>query len=236
MSLLDTQFPPESPYYRVGVFNDGMFGSEDDLDTYQNREAEINWLSSQAAHTPYGGETNYDQSTDGFDYTDGNFVCQEMFRTHVTYLNDEWPEETIDGWRRTAYEGPDPVYAGLSTYAYFENHMGYRYVLRSFDVVDGALRFTVENVGAGNMLKEKTAVLVLTDDRGSVLELPTGIDVRTWTSRTLATESVPCPAGPGTYRVYLQIRDGNGNNVRLANDNPFDEYGNLLGVIQVPER
>lgn len=231
--LKHTDFSEHNPYYRVGVYNDGMFGSEDDLGTYQDRSSEIKWLYSQAAHTAFGGETNYNHSTDGTDYTDGNLVCQEMFWTHLTYLNGTWPEETIDSWKNTTYQGNDPLYAGQSTYFFIANHLGYRYVLRSFDFQDGALQFQIENVGAGNMLKEKRTTLVLVSENGHVTEIPTEIDVRSWHSQTTSSESVKLDIGDGIYQVYLKIADANGNQVQLANDNLFTENGNLIGAVSL---
>lgn len=231
--LMRTEFPLESPNYRIGVYNDGMFGSEDDLDTYQNRKDELDWLSNQADHTAFGGEATFNDSTDGFDYTDGNYVSEEMFQTHLTYLNSHWVTETIDSWKGAPYRGDDPLYARESAYTFINNHMGYRYVLRNFQAGIDSISFQVENVGAGNMLKKKNTSLILVEASGNTIEIPTLIDVRTWASQTVADEIVTVSAPNGVYQVYLKITDSNGNQVQFANDNPFNLNGNLIGKIEI---
>lgn len=235
--LSTTSFPADHKYYRVGVFNDGMFGSEDDLGTFLDRSKEISWLNEQAMHTAYGGETNRNRSTDGNDYTDGNYVCQEIFQTHLTYLNGEWPDETLHNWKQTAYNGNNELYQNESTYTFLENHMGYRYVLRSFeaDTETNTIHFKIENVGAANMLKPKQTSLVLIDKHGNCTELPTTIDVRSWNSQTVSEETEVLPPQAGTYQVYLKITDANGNQIQFANDNPFTENGNLIGKVKLTD-
>lgn len=227
--LQNTEFSKDDKYYRVGVFNDGMFGSESDLGTFRNRKEEIAWLNRQASHTAYGGECTYNRPENEFDYTDGNYVCQEMFLTHTSYLCNGWYEGTLNNWKNTAYLGDDEVYKGQSTYTFFENHMGYRYVLRNFESEHNQIRFSIENVGAGNMLKAKNVSLILMDENREYSEIKTDIDVRNWHSQTMTEETVPLDLTNGNYKVFLKITDKNGNQVQLANDNEFNENGNLIG-------
>ena len=223
----------DHPYYRVGVYNDGYLGSETDLGTYSNRESEIQWLEYQAGHTLYGGEVVADRATDGVVYNSIDYISQEMFRTHTSYLNIEWNDSVIEQWRNTVYTGSDPVYYGLSGFTYVENHLGYRFVLRSSTDWGDRITAVIENVGAGNVVKPKTVTLNLCSETGAVTEIPTAIDVRSWTSRNTAEIVIALPKSldPGAYTVYLKIADENGNQVRFANDNPFTELGNCIGSI-----
>ena len=49
--------------YRLGLFNDGYLGSANDLGTYTDRAREVEFLSGQNAHLPYGGEVVIPTST-----------------------------------------------------------------------------------------------------------------------------------------------------------------------------
>ena len=224
---------PDHPYYRVGVYNDGYLGSETDLGTYSNRENEIRWLEYQAGHTLFGGEVVADRATDGVVYNSMDYICREMFRTHTSYLNIEWNGSVIEQWRNTVYEGDDPVYDGLSGFTYVENHLGYRFVLRSSTDWGDRIAAVIENVGAGNVVKPKTVTLHLRSETGAVTEIATSVDVRSWRSREKAEITIRLPENlePGIYTVYLKIADGNGNQIRFANDNPFTELGNCIGNI-----
>ena len=229
---------PTSPYYRVGVYNDGYLGSCSDLGTYTDRAMEVAWLDYQAGHTLFGGEVVANYSDDGTVYNSIDYISEEMFRTHTSYLNIEWNGSVIDQWRESTYTGDDPVYYGLSGFTYVENHLGYRFVLRSSAFYGDRIGFTVENVGAGNVLKEETVTLNLVDEDGILTQIPTGLDVTDWQSGETAQAFVPLPQDlpAGTYTAYLNIADENGNQIRFANDNPFSDYGNGIGSFTLEPR
>ena len=222
---------PASPYYRLGVYNDGYLGSGSDLGTYTDRAMEVAWLDYQAGHTLFGGEVVANSSSDGTVYNSIDYISEEMFQTHTSYLNIEWNGSVIDQWRASTYTGDDPVYYGLSGFTYVENHLGYRFVLRSSEYDGQSVTVAVENVGAGNMVKPKTVTLNLVDETGSLTQVPTDLDVTDWQSGETTEVSIPLPSDlpAGTYAAYLNIADQNGNQIRFANDNPFNDYGNGIG-------
>ena len=224
---------PGSKYYNLGMFDDGYLGSQSDLGTYSDREMEVTWLEYQTGHTVFGGEVSANSSTDGKAYNSIDYISEEMFRTHTSYLNIGWNETVINQWRNGTYNGENPVYKGQNAFTYVENHLGYRLVLRDSKYYPeaGQLHFTVENVGAGNIYKEKSLEVNLVDSKGNVKTIATDIDVRTWESRTKQEEVISLPQGLSdeTYGVYVQIKDKNNNTIRFANDNTFNKYGNYIG-------
>lgn len=231
-----------SKYYRLGVFNDGYLGSETDLGTYKNREAEVDWLDYQATHTLFGGEVAANRSSDGKIYNSVGYMSEEMFKTHTSYLNKEWNDTVIAEWKNTAYTGDDPLYKGLSGFTYIENHMGYRFVLKDADCTsDGIgtqIRFTVENVGAGNVVKDYKTSLIFVDSEGNKTYVDTRVDARNWKSLTKVAETVDVPASlaSGEYKVYLKIADPKYNmmRIRFANSNEYSaDLGNYIGTCHV---
>lgn len=81
--------------YRVGIYNDGYFGSHTDLGTYANREEEVKWLYNQARHTLFGGELMAIQVTET-GKTCSSQLEDEAFLTHTSYLNGVYSPIAFD--------------------------------------------------------------------------------------------------------------------------------------------
>ncbi len=257
---LDTSTPEEDSY-RVGVFNDGYLGSESDTGTFLEHPAlgwranEVRWLSKQATHTFYGGEVVKDRSQTGIRYNTAEYMMEEMFDTHTTYLNIDWNDEVIDSWRKSAYTGDEEAYLGQSSFNYIANHLGYRFVLRNSEMTSPIkpskelkLRGKIENVGAGNVINKKEATLILKQG-DTILHLPVELDVREILSRQTMeynfTISLPETISEGECEVYLHISTisddatyNEENAIRFANENIWNEelHANYLGTIQVGNR
>ena len=72
--------------YRVGIYNDGYFGSASDLGTYSDRKEEVKWLFYQARHALFGGELmTINSLEEGQTYS--SLIENEAFMTHTSYLN-----------------------------------------------------------------------------------------------------------------------------------------------------
>lgn len=151
--------------YRLGLFNDGYLGSSSDLGTYKNREAEIEWLSKQTSHLPYGGEVTIPNSS----LHDIDKCLPEMFKMNLSYLNYEWNNDVVQNkWQTQTYNpscGDDELYYGKTAYEYIRNHMGYRFVLTSSvfeysNIMDKLnINLSLNNVGFGNLNKTKNLTL-----------------------------------------------------------------------------
>ncbi len=240
---------------RVGVYNDGYLGSSSDLGTFKNREAETGWLSRQATHTLYGGEVVADSETGLLGaYNDVDYLEQEAFVTHTSYLNISWNDRVVAAWKKEAYDGKDGAYAGKSDYDYVAAHLGYRFVLRKSELSEetargGMLRLkgSVENVGFGNVVNRKIAQILLVSPEHSYVCL-VDWDVRKIFSRETKEYDwrfrLPADIPAGNYGVYLKIRDAeeksssNLRALRFANEGAFDaDLGaNKLGETTISSR
>jgi hypothetical protein len=181
--------------YRVGMFNDGYLGTQYDYGTWGAdcatsicREEGVAWLEKYGINTPYGGEAL--TTAGGFEVINTpEFLAYEGFRTHTSYLNIQWNNNLIDGWKKSHFEGKDFEYDGskidsLTGFKYVNDHLGYRFVLRESwmsDTVgaDGILRakLRIQNVGFGNLTWNAPVKLAVLDDQeGSDLDMCPDMD------------------------------------------------------------
>ena len=181
--------------YRVGMFNDGYLGTQYDYGTWGAdcktsicREEGVAWLEKYGINTPYGGEAL--TTAGGYEVINTpEFLSYEGFRTHTSYLNIQWNNNLIDGWKKSHFEGKDFEYDGskidsLTGFKYVNDHLGYRFVLRESwlsDTVgaDGILRakLRIQNMGFGNLTwKAPVKLAVLEDLEGSDLDMCPDMD------------------------------------------------------------
>ncbi len=241
--------------YRIGLFNDGYLGSNNDLGTFANREIEIAWLEKQATHTFYGGEVvaNYNPVTKPAINTI-EYISQEAFRTHTTYLNSEWNDKVIKAWKEEIYNGDNELYVGQTGYFYVSNHLGYRFVLKKSEVTDNIeanaplkIKLQIENVGFANLINNKVVTLVLQNNE-KTYEIPTNIDATNWNSREISNVNINVPLPEdievGDYNIYLRISqhgnmntDNNYKCIQLANNNIWNEefHANYIGKVTISE-
>ena len=163
---------PDEKAYRLGLYNDGYLGSESDLGTYRNRERDINFLSVQNAHLPFGGEVAVPDSP----FHNIETCLPEMNKIHLSYLNTEWDNRVIEKWKNTFYTescGLEKQYYGKTAFTYIQNRLGYRFVLKNsvFTYSSSSeklnIRLTLQNAGFGNLNRNKRAKLIFTDSTGA---------------------------------------------------------------------
>ena len=212
--------------YRVGMFNDGYLGTQYDYGTWGAdcktsicREEGVAWLEKYGINTPYGGEALTTAS--GYQIINTpEFLAYEGFRTHTSYLNIQWNNNLIDGWKKTPFKQKDfdydPAHVdSLSGFKYINDHLGYRFVLRESwlsDTVgsDGILRakLRIQNVGFGNLTwKAPVRLAVLKDLEGTGLlecPIPTYYDLPDIDSRDIHSRTISI-AGGDTVMTF----DGN---------------------------
>ncbi len=206
-NMEEISISPDEKAYRLGLYNDGYLGSESDLGTYGNRERDINFLSGQNSHLPFGGEVTVPDSP----LHNIETCLPEMYKIHLSYLNIEWDNRVIEKWKNSVYTqecGADKQYYGKTAFDYIQNRLGYRFVLKNavFTYADSSeklsVRLTLQNAGFGNLNKKKRAKLIFTDHAGEAtftsdigeiaVENELGFDV----AHKLAS---------GKYDVYLRI-------------------------------
>ncbi len=225
--------------YRLGIFNDGYLGSSNDLGTYSDREREIEFLSRQTEHLPYGGEVVIPGST----LHDIDNCTAEMFKIHLSYLNIEWNNQVIDKWKNTRYtskSGTESAYYGMTAFDYINNRMGYRFVVsdsvlaysKSSDAV--TLKLEANNVGFGNLTRKKKITAYLIDGDNNV----TAVDGGEYSGGNISVELKGIDADKA-YKVYVALHDGEQNglpaySVRFANPEMWNDdlQANYVGKIE----
>lgn len=198
---------PDEKAYRLGLYNDGYLGSESDLGTYRNRERDINFLSVQNAHLPFGGEVAVPDSP----FHNIETCLPEMNKIHLSYLNTEWDNRVIEKWKNTFYTescGLEKQYYGKTAFTYIQNRLGYRFVLKKsvFTYSSSSeklnIRLTLQNAGFGNLNRNKRAKLIFTDSGGAAVYVE---DYGEIAVKDELEFNVEHGFESGKYDVYLRI-------------------------------
>lgn len=227
--------------YRLGLFNDGYLGSDNDLGTYTDRAREVEFLSGQTERLPYGGEVVIPTSK----LHDIETCLPEMNKLNLSYLNIEWNNQVIDKWKNSTYTqacGTDEIYYGKSAFDYIENHMGYRYVLTEsvfkYPSKPDSLQIelSLKNVGFGNLNRTKRTKIIFTDESG---EIAYSHSLDDYTGGETLVGSVSFELDSGKYDVYLRIygevTDSPKYCLQFANEGIWNEElkANKIGEIEV---
>lgn len=231
---------PESPFLnRLGLFNDGMFGTGNDTGTYNRpREEEIAFQDVLCQTVPNGGEAIIDNP-----YNDLENAIADMKQMHVSYLNSVHDPAVLNKWKETIYTGDD-AFHGVTGYDYIRNHLGYRFVLRSTellrDYIQGRvfLRVGIENTGFSRSYRGFSLDLTLLEtDTGETLSVTLEEDSSCLASGETTYLNVPLAIeeyAPGTYELYWQTTDQVFDETILyGNDLNRTEHGYLLGTLSI---
>lgn len=256
--LENWQSPSGSRAARVGLYDDGYMGSNSDLGTYSNREAETTWLGRQTETSYFGGEFsgNLDFAMQYDTYLPENAI-PEMYKTHLSYINGNifklYQDMTYD--ETYSIDGVDTsAYYGQSVYQFIRDHLGYRFVLRGSDIPESAkqgsslnLSFSVENTGFANPIRQQRAELIL-ESGGKFLRTDIPVDSRLWRSAATTSEelniSLPGSLEPGKWNIYLKLSVGDNSltqismrSVQFANDGIWNASlgANYLGSVEITE-
>lgn len=238
---------------RLGLFNDGMLGSGNDLGTYGDkslslatdfkdkgtREEEISFQNSLCRFVPNGGEAVLENP-----YNDFEAAVTDLARMHVSYLNCDYDKAVLDKWKNASYNG-DGCFQGVNGYDYIGEHLGYRYTLLSsgcsFDTwrdETATLSLTIKNSGFSVSYRKFTSLITLVNQsQESVLTLPLDSDNRFWASGESITLSVPIEIRSlptGTYRIYYSLTDPvTDRQIQFANDLESPTHGYPLGTLTI---
>lgn len=231
----------DNPYLnRLGLYNDGMFGTESDTGTYtdRSREEEIAFQNELCQTVPNGGEVIINNP-----YNDLENAIADMRRMHVSYLNSAYDTAVLNKWKTTPYTGPD-AYNGSVGYDYIRDHLGYRFVLRSTEILPDyntmqyVLQIAVENTGFANSYRGFTFCLTLLDtEAGKAIHIFPREDSSCLTSGETTVLEVPLsmeayPAG--SYELYWQTKDADSDEaIRYGNNLPLTDYGYPLGTLSI---
>lgn len=212
---------------RLALYNDGLFGSETDLGTYEDREKDLEYLQERCRHSINGGEAVRGKAAPG-----AAEIVERMKRLHIAYLNNAHDVRMLDYFRTLTYKKQN-------LYDHIEDHMGYRFVVRRAAAkgprADGVvhLEIQVENTGFGNLCQEAKVFLILEGQDGQQRELPLAADPRCWDSGTTAVISADI-SDPATATVYLAVRlRGDGGYLQFANQGQREGLV-ILGTLEAP--
>ena len=217
--------------YDLGSFNDCFLSSNSDEGTYRfNRTKEIEWLSKQNEHLPFGGETCKNFSKNDLDY-----AIPEMFKLKLSYLNSGYKKDVINKWKNTVYDssiGGDSLFYGVSGYDYIKAHLGYRLVIKNINIeyIKGGkfdLVININNVGFGNLLKEKNIDIIYTDINNNIIYKKENYGKYKGENKlNILNELLSFDSEE--YRVFIKLCGLKENNndyycIQFANENIYDE-------------
>lgn len=220
---------------RLGLFNDGIFGSPTDLGTYAalpgagrgekwSRSEELEWQDLQMGAVPNGGEILSCHPLKSFRQAE-----QDLRRMHLSYLNGVYHPEQLEHWRKEIVEEAG-CWHGLSGYDYIGRHLGYRFtVVNVAKALGKGLRITVKNNGFGNLCQEADCFLGLETGQGGISWQRLDADARKWKSghETVLGAEIPRTCSAGS-KLYLTLRRrSDGCVLRFANQGAGDSV--LLG-------
>lgn len=232
---------PESPYLgRLGLYNDGMLGSETDTGTYTDRSRweELSFQDILCRTVPNGGEVIIDNP-----FNDLDSAVADLRQMHVSYLNSTYDSAVLDKWKQTVYSGDD-IFNGVSGYEYIRDHLGYRFVLRStelvYDYIKGqvSLRIGIENTGFSGSYRGYSFCLTLLDiSTGGTIPVSAAEDSSYLASGEITCLDLPLAAGDypeSSYELYWQTTDeSSGEAILYGNDLTLTEHGYLLGTLLI---
>jgi hypothetical protein len=212
---------------RVGHYNDCFMASADDYGTYTNIAADKEYISNEALFVPTGGETCPPVPDD---YPTGCSIARSTMRQlRWTYLNLDWYQPTLDGWRISG------------CFDEFQRDLGYRLALTSASIPTSVeqdhtmqVNIAITNKGFAPLYNFKNTFLVLKEvTSGDIHQVSLQVDIRDCKplaqfsiEETVDLTGIP----PGDYKLYLKISDRSENlqnrkeySVRLANTNTWTE-------------
>lgn len=144
-------FIREAAFYRLetdrlGLHNDALLSTKDDMGTYTEegyeRAAELSWAEREVKTVINGGET-----TNISEYTKIDNAVEEFRKLKLTYLNRYYNMEVWRQWKNESFQG----WNGAD---YIREHLGYRLHLSSVKLPEYwrrgrnfTLRLRVENTG-----------------------------------------------------------------------------------------
>lgn len=220
---------------RLGLFNDGIFGSPTDLGTYGtlaragktekwSRGEELEWQDRNMGTVPNGGEILSGHPLKSFRQAE-----QDLRKMHLSYLNSVYHPEQLGHWRKETVK-ESGCWQGVSGYDYIGRHLGYR-----FSVVDvtetwgNRLRITIKNNGFGNLCQEADCFLGMETGQGKTRWQRLNTDARKWNSghEIVLPAAVPKEGRGAGSKLYLLLRRSDGCVLRFANQGAGDSV--LLG-------
>lgn len=241
-----------SPKFRLGLFNDGILGSESDLGTYGDilkieadspsyhgtRKEELEFQNKLCRFVPNGGEVVYNNNL-----SELKTAVSALGVMHISYLNADYDSRVLEKWKNSVWSGND-AFQGCDGYSYVKAHLGYRYVIKDCNINRAGvlsdnytIRIAVKNVGFSNaLIPFETSVTLINRETGNSTVIPIDVDFRRIESGNTKTVSAYLPLKElqrGEYLVYFSVKvKSSGQTVLLGNKNEYTKDGYLLGRLK----
>ena len=171
---------------RLGLFNDGISGSDSDLGTYgitgrteQGEQGfyeswvksdEVDFVNDLCRKVPYGGEAIIDNKLNDFEN-----AVEYLSKLHVSYLNLGYDREVLEKWEKHTVKDSG-IWNGIDGLSYIERHLGYRFAAEnikiSHSIIKDKVNYSVyiKNVGFAPVYGGLSIEITLSDHEMTVLE------------------------------------------------------------------
>lgn len=213
---------------RIGLFNDGMFGSSTDLGTYQEgaRQEELAWQERYASMAPNGGEALAAETPAGY-----RRAAEEMRQMHLCYLNSSYHPGQLDYWKKECVSQPG-CWNGLSGYEYIGRHLGSRFMVSDAGMRGNQLEIIIENCGFSGFYEEAECFLEIAGEAGRICCRQIDTKVSEWGNSKKIGLQIPLPEEErAAGNVFLRMqRKRDGRPVQFANQDAGDRV--LLGSFE----
>lgn len=214
---------------KLTLFNDGIFGSDTDLGTYDagKREQELCWQEQSVKYGYHGGEALKEQEKNTC--ISGRKAYEDLKKMHLSYLNSVYQEELLSSWKEEKMNWPGSK-VQVSAYMYLGAHLGYRMVVRDVKLKkQECLQIVVENTGFANLTEEAVCQIEV---RGEANQRRQDVenDARRWECQKKAVFEVTLNENDrkkGTKIILHLYRKKDGKQIHFANEGAED--GVLLG-------
>lgn len=204
---------------KIGLFNDGILGSDTDLGTYGTlaRDTagwEEAWLPKEelwfqerlCQYVPNGGEAVYGPYT-AQQPLEG--IVERLRSMHISYLNRCHDKRVLEYWRTLKWEKKG-VWKGMNGFDYIGYHLGYRFFVEYADMrweprsEYAVLHVDIKNVGFSNMYESAQLFVEHEDSEGQCHRDMVSCDVMSWGSGGTVRISRRVPLREGSF--YLSLR------------------------------
>ncbi len=227
---------------KVGLYNDGMLGSESDLGTYGSlpkqqaeweeewcRQDELDFQDQLCNKALNGGEVVINNPLNDLEQ-----AIVKLQKMHITYLHSLYDLQVLNKWKDTIYQKPGAFY-GRSGYDYIGAHLGYRFLVKDVCLKKKKYNYYIEielhNTGFSNAYEKMQATLLLKYLNQGVKEIPIIFDVRKiGSNKTSLLSALLGKLEDEEAEVWFELkRSKDQRRIQLANEGAGEDF--LLGKL-----
>lgn len=205
----------------IGIYDDAILASENDLGTYLNIADEMAYESAKGVSAPNGGEAIYGEAY--ADRLTDRQIIEIFEKKRITYLNTQYDRRLLDKLEKRGL---------LSVIG---KRLGYRYIVQKAAFVKGGSIFeiTIKNVGFAPIYRDTESFIVIEAEDGNVYNIPLKLNLARRVPEEGIAVGITADLLPKNVKgkLYLKtVRSTDGRQIVFANTESKD--GNtLLGEI-----